>query len=332
VESIGHETSRPAHFQEFIRMERFDVAIVGQGYAGLTAASLAIDSGLRTINFESVCFGGLILNIQRLDPSPQADEQSGAELTSKLAMASREKGVIGVPEEVLSVRADAHHGWIIATASALYHALHVVVASGASLRRLGVPGESAFLGQGVSLCAECDAARHSNQPVVVIGGGDSALQAALALAEWASEVSLVMRDLNPCARDALIKRVTSHPRIVLRRQTTVIAIEGAPGGDVEQVRLRSGTQSEDVVRCTGVFVLIGLEPNASFVHVDVARDDTGHLIVSDTGETSRAGLWAIGAVRSGFGGLLTDAADDAVRAIGALRSLSHLVSHLINQT
>ncbi|WP_250518383.1 NAD(P)/FAD-dependent oxidoreductase [Caballeronia sp. ATUFL_M1_KS5A] len=303
-------------------MERFDVAIVGQGYAGLTAARLAVDNGLRTVNFESVCFGGLILNVQQLDPPPQLDEQNGAELTSKLAMSNRERGVSVVPEEVIAVSPHAERGWIVETDAAPCHAMNVVIASGAHLRRLGVPGEHEFLGQGVSLCAECDAPRHSDQPVVVVGGGDSAFQSALALAEWAGQVTVVLRGEASRARHDLIERVTHHPRIVLRRHTQVVAIEGAAGGEVEHVRLRSGTGPEDIVRCTGVFVLIGLEPNTGFVHADVARDDAGHLIVSACGETSLAGLWAIGAARSGFGGLLTDAAADAARAIPALRLAS----------
>ena len=300
-------------------MQHFDVIVTGQGYAGLTVAKLVAERGLSTANFEAAMFGGLIINMNELDPVPQGAEHSGAELASNLAMSNMDQGVVTVSEAVTAVARGDDNGWVVSTdAGSSYSARYVVVASGARLRKLGVPGEDEFLGKGVSTCADCDGPLFTGMETVVVGGGDSAFQEALALAEHASKVTIVMRGNGPRARGDLVERAAANPKIANLTNTRVLAIVGAPDKGVDGVRIETSDSGERILPCTGVFVFIGLEPNTRFLPPDVSRDPTGALITSEQCATALPGIWAIGAVRSGFGGLLTDAAADAQRVVANL--------------
>ena len=299
-------------------MDNFDVIVVGQGYAGLTAARLANERGLRTANFEAQLFGGLIINLNELDPVPEGAEHSGAELASNLAMSNMDKGVETVSEAVTAIERAANGRWTVRTDSGSHSARHVVIASGARLRKLGIPGEAEFFGQGVSECADCDGPMFSDMETVVVGGGDSAFQEALALCQFASKVTLLMRGSGPRARADLVEQAAANPKLVQLTHTTLVAIEGVPGKGVESVRIQTQGKAEERLPVSGVFVFVGLEPNTGFLPADLARDAAGALVTTEQCATALPGLWAIGAVRSGYGGLLSDAAADAARAVAAM--------------
>jgi thioredoxin reductase (NADPH) len=298
-------------------MDKFDAIIIGQGFAGLTAARLAARRGLRTANFEAEITGGLIINVNELDPLPAGAEHSGAELASNIAMLNLDDGVESVSDAVIGIDREGST-WSVRTANGSYGARHVVVASGARLRKLNVPGEESFFGQGVSVCADCDGPMFSDQETVVIGGGDSAYQEAVTLAQYARKVTLLLRGDAPRARSELVARAIENPKISLLTGTRVLEILGTPGKGVEGVRIATAGHGEQTLTCTGVFVFVGLEPNTAFLPPEVQRDPAGAVVVSPQCATSLSGIWAIGAARAGFGGLLTDAAADAERVIGAL--------------
>jgi thioredoxin reductase (NADPH) len=299
-------------------MQNFDVIVIGQGYAGLSAARLAVQRGLSTANFEAMCMGGLILNLNELDPVPQGAEHSGAELASNMAMQNMELGVVPVPEAVTAVERHDDGLWRVKTESDEYAARHVVVASGARLRKLCVPGEAEFEGRGVSECADCDGPMFQDMAAVVVGGGDSAFQEALTLSQFASKVTIVIRGNTPRARADLLERAAANPKLVQLTKTRVVAIIGASGKGVDAIRIETSGVGESTLPCAGVFIFIGLEPDAGFLPAELQRDSVGALITSEQCATIFPGLWAIGAVRSGFGGLLTDAAADAERVVAAL--------------
>jgi thioredoxin reductase (NADPH) len=298
-------------------MERFDVIVIGQGFAGLTAAKLSVKRGLRTANFEADCMGGLIVNINELEPVPEGAVHSGAELASALALENAKHGVVTRPEAVTAVQSAARNVWQVETESDSYLARHVIVASGAKLRKLGVPGEEQFFGQGVSECADCDGPLFDGRDTVVVGGGDSAFQEALALAQFARKVTVLMRGSGPRARVALRERAAANPKLQRRTHTRVLEILGTPGDGVEAVRIATA-QGEQTLACGGVFVFIGLVPNTAFMPASAARDIAGALVTSGQCAMAHPGLWAIGAVRSGYGGSLIDAAVEAQRVIAAL--------------
>lgn len=292
----------------------FDVIIIGEGIAGLTAAGLLAKKGISTATFEQQLFGGLILNVNELDPAPAGGEAGGAAFASEMTGANADAGVTSIQEPVTAV-ATADSGFTVTTESGSHHARQIIVASGATLKTLGVPGEAEFEGRGVSKCADCDGPMFQNETVAVIGGGDSALQEAGVLTHYCGKVLLIHRGPTFRARQRFVEQVQANPKIEIRFGCTVEAVLG--GQTVEKIRVNTGGGSEELA-VAGVFAYIGLEPNATFVPDAVRRDATGRLVTGDTLETALPGLWAIGAVRSGCGGSLDDAMQDAKRAAEAV--------------
>ncbi|MBX3661729.1 MAG: FAD-dependent oxidoreductase [Burkholderiales bacterium] len=292
----------------------FDVIIIGEGVAGLTAAGLLAQKGLSTASFEQQLFGGLVLNVNELDPAPAGGEAGGAAFASEMTGANADAGVTSIPEEVTALAA-ADGGFTVTTAANRYHARQVIVASGAKLKTLGVPGEVEFEGRGVSKCADCDGPMFQNETVAVVGGGDSALQEANVLTHYCGKVLLIHRGSAFRAQPRFVEQVKANPKIEVRFGSSVEAILG--GQVVEKIRIKTAAGSEELA-VAGVFAYIGLEPNAAFVPDSVKRDATGRLLTADTLETALPGLWAVGAVRSGCGGSLDDAMADARRAAEAV--------------
>ena len=282
----------------------YDLIVIGEGIAGLACAGHARRAGLSVATFESTLFGGLVLNVNELDGYPGAE--SGTLLASELMQANSDAGVASLQEEVTAIRSAG--GAFEVAAGGVYGARQVVIASGARLKKLGVPGEDEYEGHGVSHCADCDAPMFHNEDVVVVGGGDSALQEALVLAKFCRKVHIVHRGDSFRAKKHLAELVRANSRISILWKSSVEAILGAKM--VEKVRVRRDGKTEDIASA-GVFAYVGLEPNAACAPSGVGRDGRGHLVTNDAFETSMAGIWAIGAVRAGYSGLLRDAVAEA---------------------
>ena len=256
-----------------------------------------------------------MLNINDLHPAPPGEASSGVELASSLAMENMDLGVTGISEAVSAIF-EENGSYTVTSDEGRYSAKHVVVASGARLRKLGIPGEAEFFGQGVSNCGDCDGPMFEGKEVVVVGGGDSAFQEALTLSAFAQKITIVYRGAAPHARADFIEQVANDPKVTQLKETTPIEIVGSVGVDALRVQTRGG---EKILNCAGVFIFPGLEPNTRFLPSALKLSEAGTIVTSDNGETSLSGLWAIGAVRDGFGGMLTDAQQDAERAVAGIR-------------
>jgi thioredoxin reductase (NADPH) len=297
-----------------VAQAQFDVVVIGEGISGLTAAGELARAGLKVATLEAQLFGGLVINVNELDPAPDgATAASGAELASELMQANGDAGVESIQEPATDLR-DAGDMREVVTQSGVYRARHVVVASGARLKKLGVPGEAEYEGRGVSQCADCDGPMYQNETVIVVGGGDSALQEALVLSNYCGAVRLVHRGGAFSARDHFAEQVRANDKIDIILNATLEAILG--GQMVEKVRVRHNDGRLEELPCAGVFAYVGLEPNTDFLPLDIARNAQGFVETNATLETARQGVWAIGAARSGFGGMLNDAVADA-RAVAA---------------
>lgn len=283
----------------------FDVIVVGEGIAGLSAAQAAAESGVRAATFESLLFGGLVTNINVLDPSPDPTAPSGADLAASLLLANSELGVASIQQPVTAVERDGQ-AFIVRTAEGDYRASQLVVASGARLRALDIPGEAEFSGRGVSNCADCDGPLYHGRDVVVVGGGDSALQEALVLAEFCGKVHIVHHGAQLKGRSDLAARIASHGNISTIPNAELERIDGKDG--VEQVTVRKLQDDRRIeLPCAAVFAYVGLAPNSDYLPADIKRDSAGHVITDSSLETSVRGVFAAGAVRSGYGGALADA-------------------------
>jgi thioredoxin reductase (NADPH) len=290
----------------------FDVIVIGAGITGLTAAKHAVQQGLSTANIEALLFGGLVININELDGEAHG---SGTDLASNLMMEIAELGVANISETVTALARDGNSLSVV-TDTGRHRTRAVIVATGAKLKRLGIPGEAEFEHRGVSQCADCDGPMYKDEEVVVVGGGDSALQEALVLASFCRRVHLVHRGSKFRARQHLIDAVAARNNIYPMWNTVAEEVLGAQM--VTKVRVRdAGDGKTTEIPCGGFFAYIGLEPSCDFAPPEIKRDADGCLMTDNSLETAMAGVFAAGAVRAGYGGLLTDALADAQTAAAA---------------
>jgi thioredoxin reductase (NADPH) len=198
----------------------------------------------------------------------------------------------------------------------------VIIAAGSTLRQLGIPGEEEFFGRGVSQCATCDGPLYSGEVVGVAGGGDSATDEALVLAQYADRVLLFHRREELRAQHQLVNRVLSEPKIEIVRSSIVDEVLGE--NTVSGVRTTNVATGEQGVReLSGLFVYVGLEPNSGIVDGLLETDGGGHIPVNISMETAVPGVYAVGDIRQYSSSQLVSAAGDgATAAIAAYRYIA----------
>ncbi len=255
--------------------------VIGTGFAGLTAAVELAKRGVQTALVDDRYSCGLITNVGLLDTPGPYDGLAGADLTGGLLGEALEASADYQMGTVTALERDG--GWRLPELDIAAPA--VVLATGAQLRRLGVPGEEALTGLGVSQCAFCDGGLYTGQPVAVVGGGDAAFREAL--------------------------------HLTIRHQMEVQEVIGKDGVDALRLTNRQSGQ-EEILAVAAVFVFIGLEPQSSLAPPDTSRGVGAAVQTNADRLTASPGLYAIGAVRAGYGGTLADAADDASAAAGAI--------------
>ncbi|HEX2825047.1 MAG TPA: FAD-dependent oxidoreductase [Burkholderiales bacterium] len=297
------------------RRDIWDVVVVGGGIGGLTAAWYTARHGLPTAVIEAEgLLGGQVATVNELDDWPSTREESGVELASAMRTKLEMNSVEIAHEPVIEVKRDGELT-LVRTAERTFRTRRVVAASGAKLRELPAAGTDKFKGKGVSQCAHCDGYFFRNQDVVVVGGGDSALQEALVLAKLAKSVTIVVRS-KLRAKRAYVERAASAANVTFVWDAEVDAVIG--NGAVSGVRLRRKTGEKSEIACSGVFPFIGVEPNTSYLPSSVRRDDGGRVITDERMRTGEPSIFAIGAVRSGFSGELTGAAGEAAIAAATI--------------
>ena len=302
------------------RRDIWDVVVVGGGIGGLTAAWYCARRGLPTALIEAEgMLGGQVATVNTIDDWPSAEEVSGVGLATAMNEKLANNAVEITHEPVHSVSVGADQGLVLVkTESRTFRTRRVIAAAGAKLRSLDVPGAEALRGKGVSQCAHCDGYFFKGQDVVVVGGGDSAIQEALVLAPLARSVTIVVRSKLKAKR-AYIERAASAASVKFIWDSEVDAVLG--NGTVSGVRLRNvKDQKTTELACTGVFPFIGVEPSTAFLPPSVRRDDSGRVITDDRMRTNEPALFAVGALRSGFSGELTGAAGEAALAAATIAS------------
>lgn len=294
-------------------MAEFDVLVAGGGIAGLTAGLTSARLGCSTLVLTGGAPGGLLLSINEIEGVPAfPDGVPGFELCPLAEEQAATAGAAFRPDELVALAADAA-GWRVATTGGTVTADAVVLATGARLRELDVPGEERLRGKGVSHCASCDAPLLRGRAVAVVGGGDSALQEALTLADAAANVVLLHRGNQLDAQDTYRRRVLAHEAIDVRYG---IAVEEVLGADtVSGVRTRDrATDAVAELEVGALFVYVGLQPNTAFGADGLTLHADDRIVTDAALQTTLPGIFAAGICRAGAAGRAAAAAGDGATA------------------
>ena len=271
-----------------------DVIVIGSGPAGYTAAIYAARAQLTPLMFEGSQFGGALMTTTEVENYPGFREGiTGPELMDEMREQALRFGADLRMEDVDAVSLDGPVK-SVTVGDQTHHARAVILAMGAQARHLGVPGEEALIGMGVSTCATCDGFFFRDQDIAVVGGGDSAMEEATFLTRFARSVTLIHRREEFRASKIMLERARANEKIRFLTNTLVTAIEGDP--KVTGVRLRNtGTGEESELAVTGVFVAIGHDPRSDLVRGQLDLDPEGYVLVEGrTTSTSLEGVFACG--------------------------------------
>lgn len=294
----------------------YDLIIIGSGPAGLSAAQYGARANLKTLVIENAATGGQVLNINEFENYPGVfPAVRGNEFINTMVEQAKTFGAEFLTSTVTSID-KVKNQFIVKTDKGELRSLTLVIATGATHRKLGVPGEKELSGMGVSYCATCDGPFFKNRKVLVVGGGDSACDEASYLATLAKEVVLVHRKSSLRAQKAVAERVISNPKISVIFNTVVKEIKG--NNKVEEVVLENTETGEiSSYQFDGVFIFVGMMPQTELVEM-LPKDEGGYIKTNEAMETSIKGMYCVGDIRSKpFRQVVTATSDGATAAFSA---------------
>ncbi|MBS1696121.1 MAG: thioredoxin-disulfide reductase [Actinobacteria bacterium] len=310
-----------------------DVIIIGSGPAGYTAAVYAARAQLKPLVFEGTQFGGALMTTTEVENYPGfRGGITGPELMDEMREQALRFGADLRMEDVDAVSLDGPVKSVTVDGQ-VHQARAVILAMGAAARHLGVPGEDALLGMGVSTCATCDGFFFREQDIAVVGGGDSAMEEATFLTRFARSVTLIHRRDEFRASRIMLERAQNNDKIRFVTNTEVLSVEGDP--KVTGIRLRNTvTGEESELAVTGVFVAIGHDPRSELVRDQVDLDPEGYVQVAGrTTATSLDGVFAAGdLVDHTYRQAITAAGSGCAAAIDAERWLAENASTTTDST
>ncbi len=297
----------------------YDLIIIGAGPAGLTAGLYAGRDRLNTLILEMLNPGGRILATETIENFPGF---TGSVATKDL-MSNLEKQVrdLGVEIELTEALELDTHSKVVRCENKSYQANTVIIATGAKPRKLQVPGEDRLTGRGVSYCATCDGPLYRDKEVVVVGGGNAAVEEALYLTRFAKSVNLIHRRDQLRATKILQEKIRANKKIALVLNSLVTEISGT--NRVESVTVRDAvTQKEQTIACQGIFIYVGNVPNTAFIKAELESDEQGFIITNEELQASQQGIFACGDCRKKtLYQVITACAEGATAADSAQRYL-----------
>jgi thioredoxin reductase (NADPH) len=274
-----------------------ELLIIGGGPAGYTAALYAARANLRPLVIEGFAWGGQLMITSDVENYPgYADGVLGPEMMRDFRRQAERFGAEFVTDDVTRVDF-AERPFRVWVGDDEYRAEAVIVSTGASARQLGLPSERTLQGRGVSYCAVCDAAFFRDKEVVVVGGGDSAMEEAIFLTKFATKVTVVHRRDEFRASPIMVDRARANDKIDWITNAVVEEVLGADEGRISGVRLRDTKTGETTeLAADGLFVAIGHDPNTKLFLDQLDHDAAGYLVVSDGTATNVPGVFAAGDV------------------------------------
>ena len=285
-----------------------NIAIIGGGVAGLSAAIYALRANAQVTMFEQYGLGGLVATIDKIENYPSYPSIDGFELANNMVMQAKQLGLKVVRRKVLSLTKE-QDDFVVTTDKDSYTFTAVIVATGTSHNKLGI--ESDFVGKGVSYCATCDGNFYRNMPVAVVGNGKQAVREATYLADLCSLVHLIVPESQLNAEARAIDDLIAKTNVQIIYNATVSEIVCEDTVSAIKVFANNSLSQIDV---NGVFVAIGAKPITDFINIEGVEKQKGYLVVDDKCQTSVQGLYAAGDVTNGPLKQIVTACGDGAKA------------------
>jgi thioredoxin reductase (NADPH) len=296
----------------------YDVAIIGSGPAGLTAAIYTSRAKLKTVVLEKMVVGGQVTTTYEVENYPGFTEPiNGFLLMNKFENQAKKFGTeIITGSEVTNVSRE-NDFFNIETSKGLIKSKTIIIATGAKYRKIGIPGEDKFTGRGVSYCATCDGAFFKDRVVAVIGGGNSALEESLFLTKFVKKVYLIHRRKEFRADKVIQEKVFENDKIEPVLNYIPVEIKG--DNDIKEIVIKEKETGEiKSLNVDGVFIFIGLTPNSENFKDFVKMDENGYIIVNKNLETNLPGVFAAGdVIQKDLRQIATAVGDGAIAANSA---------------
>lgn len=296
-----------------------ELAIIGAGAAGYTAAIYAGRAGIDAIVFDTGTGGGLSTWAPRIENYPGFPEISGVDLMDRIKEHAEPYAAFHYNEAVTGLEPTGD-GFRLTTATDTYAAGAVIICTGTTPRRLGVPGEEDLRGRGVSYCATCDGSFFTDKRVAVVGGGNSAVNEAIYLHGLGCNVTLVHRRDQLRAEEALAREVDNKDIPVIWNSVVEAIIGDSVVGGLRLKNVKTGETTEQPF--DGVFISVGEDPQSSLAETaGVATDDQGYIVTDEKQRTTIDGIYAAGDVTGGIRQIITASAEGATATLTSMHTL-----------
>lgn len=302
----------------------FDLIIIGGGPAGMAAAIYAGRARLKTLLIEKALIGGLASTTYQIENYPGFPEAlSGMDLSSRLEIQARKCGADIFYGNVTSIKDEGKKKFVSIEGKQL-DCQSLILAMGSEPKKLEVKGEAEFRGRGVSYCATCDGPFYKDKNIVVVGGGNAAIEEALFLTRYAKKISVVHRRNKLRADRILAERVINDPKIFIFWDSVIQEIQGK--NRVEKITIKNvKTKKTSKIAAQGIFIYIGNQPSTQLIKGLINTDDEGFIITDDQMKTNVSGIFAAGDIRhKNLRQIVTSASDGAIAATSALKYIEEL--------
>lgn len=301
----------------------YDVAIIGSGPAGLTAGSYTARAQLSTIIIEGNLPGGQLMKAGVVENWPGEACILGPDLIEKMSTIAKNYGCTFLAESVTTVETEHRPFTITTNTGTIITARSIIIATGASLKKLNCPGEDTYMGKGVAACATCDAPFYKDQEVIVVGSGNPAAAEVEHLTHYAKKITVIEEGTSITARDKIRAKIFNHEKVSLLFSSEIIEINGNEKGVTDVIVQNIITQEKTPLKADGVFVAIGFTPNTDLFKNKIELKPTGHIAVRQNTFTNIRGIFAAGNVAdSRYYQIITCASAGCMAALDAQKFLT----------
>ena len=299
----------------------FDTVIIGGGAAGLTTSIYAQRDRFDSLILEKSTIGGNAFLTEKIENYPGFQSISGPKLMEKMEEQAKTYGaVIKTGEEVVAIEKQ-NDLFSITTKSTSYLGKSIVLSTGSTYRKLGIPNEEELIGSGIHFCATCDGAFYRDRDIIVVGGGNSALEEGIFLAGFCKSVKIIHRSEKFSASETYVEKLNTIDNISTYMNKTSLEFVADENENFKGIKVRDNdTQEESVLEADGAFIFIGLIPNTQSFKDVVALDRTGFIQTTGLAETSVSGIFAAGDCREGAIAQVAAATGEGVLASYGIRN------------